>query len=103
MMELTTKSMLISSVVSRWKMQYYRGGQWTHSGKEEIYENLKSEEHLTEENITKIIGNSSWTKNACDECGKDSDKLVVIGQAPDYDSSTASICPDCLKKAIDLI
>lgn len=39
----------------------------------------------------------------CDQCNKEVDTLVVVGQEPDYESRTASLCPDCVKAAFDVL
>lgn len=46
--------------------------------------------------------NNAWFLGYCDECEKASNVLIQVGQEPDYDSSTAEICFDCLKKAAEL-
>lgn len=64
---------------------------------------LQNEPNLTEDRAAEIIGNRSWTRNECDECGKDCDITVQLGQEPDYESSTAQICLTCLQVAQQLI
>lgn len=39
----------------------------------------------------------------CSQCGLDSPFLVVVGQTPDYESNTASICPQCLAHAVAVL
>lgn len=63
---------------------------------------LKTEKPTTEEHVERIIGNNTWTRNVCDECGNDSEITVQLGEEPDYDSATAKICQECLKKALSL-
>lgn len=36
----------------------------------------------------------------CDECGQECDMLILLGQEPDYESSTAGICKNCLDRAV---
>lgn len=36
----------------------------------------------------------------CDECGRQSDGVIQLGERLNWESSTANICYDCLKKAI---
>lgn len=50
--------------------------------------------------VDEIIGNQSWTRIECHECGKDVSEAVELGQPDDYDSYTAVVCVDCLKKAL---
>ena len=39
----------------------------------------------------------------CDECGEESWDAVELGEPPDYESCTATICERCLMAALDLI
>jgi hypothetical protein len=36
----------------------------------------------------------------CDACGEERERLVRVGEAPDYDSSTATLCRECLVEAL---
>lgn len=50
--------------------------------------------------VDSIIGNKSWTElYRCSECGVRSE-VVELGEALDYESSTAWICVLCLKDAV---
>jgi hypothetical protein len=55
--------------------------------------------------VDRVIGNGSWTDTpTCSECGRAGLPAVVqVGEEPDYDSRTAWLCGDCLRRAIDLI
>lgn len=95
-MNITTKQWALSTVAERWKRQYPQSHQ-------DIFQKLSALSAVADEDeITKIIGNSSWTRLQCDECGRDVDAYVTIGQEQDYDSSTARICRDCIAKALAL-
>lgn len=62
------------------------------------------QETATAEEVAEIIGNSSWARErACDECGKETWELVEIGEPPDYESSTACVCRDCLHDSLQLL
>jgi hypothetical protein len=39
----------------------------------------------------------------CDECGEESWDAVELGEPPDYESNTATICERCLMRALELI
>ena len=102
-MKLITKTEIISNLIDTYQMQYRDnrqlfGGDWT----DDIIKKLKSASPLTEKKAIEIIGNNSWTRNECHECKKDSDVVVQLGQEPDYESSTANVCLECLNKAIVL-
>ncbi len=113
-MNLITKKEKIAKVASRWYKAYFcslRHGEWYMNSplnrkgktKEEIYNTLIEKKPETEQEVIDIVGNRSWTSNCCDECGKESDILVVIGQEPNYESDTASICKNCLEKALEMV
>jgi hypothetical protein len=60
-------------------------------------------ETVTASNVSEIIGNDWCHKRECNECGNQTWDIVEIGEPPDYESSTARVCLDCLKKAVHLI
>lgn len=43
---------------------------------------------------------SDWLK--CHECGQQVDECVELGEEPDYESCTASVCLPCLRQAVAL-
>lgn len=103
-MKIIKKSFKIENIAEHWKVKYPKntrlfGGKTS----DEIYNLLLNLNPKTEKGIKKIIGNASWTRNNCDECKKDADLLIEIGQEPDYESSTAQICIKCLQKAVTLL
>jgi len=72
--------------------------------KEGIAEKLNAldVETATPEDVSRIIGNSSWVcEKTCHECGSESWDVVQLGEEPDYESNTANICRSCLEKALD--
>ncbi len=90
----------IKSVSKRWDSAY---GKTLSEDKIAIGNKLREldGETATAEEVAKIIGNDSWTfADTCDECGATVDGLVQLGEAPDYESSTACICLNCLEKAV---
>jgi len=96
-MRLITQRGLIQEVVKRWEQQYpERTGEKAEIRKKLKALNLKT---ATAEAIEKIIGNHSWTTIICDECGRDTDQAVEVGQEPDYESATAILCTDCASQA----
>lgn len=98
-MNIIKKTDLIENVYDKW-IEQYRGS--TDEDKLLVAVILKTEKPTTEEHVERIIGNNSWTRNICNECGNDSEITVQLGEEPDYDSATAKICPECLKKALSL-
>lgn len=103
-MEIITKKRLLKELPKTWRLYYDINIVWANGNSSfEIPKLLEKEVDLTEDRAAEIIGNRSWTRNECDECGQDCDIVVRLGQEPDYESSTAQICLACLQVAIQLI
>jgi len=102
-MEVITKKAKMENVAQTFRAQYSENTVLRNGNTGDIYKALIELNPKTEDAIAEIIGNRSWTANNCNECGKDSDVLIQIGQPEDYESSTAWICRDCLSKAIAMI
>ena len=115
-MNLITQRDLIRAVAKRWRETYepftddqplfsWRTGQTSPPlNKQQIAEKLDAldPETATAEEVNAAIGNESWVRLSCDECGKETEALVTVGQAPDYESHTASICHTCVQKLVQL-
>lgn len=90
---------------SKWWNQYYhnirtKGFNWDRNL--EIYDGLVSlGPDPNPDDVDRIIGNSSWSwPGSCGGCGTTCDKVVVVGEKPDYDSHTARLCKDCVLEAL---
>lgn len=59
-------------------------------------------ETVTVEEVEALIGSNGWTRRSCDECERDVDVVVEVGDHPKYDNSVARMCIDCLNKATNL-
>ena len=96
---IVTERELIKSVVSRWDKQY--GSKRWGDDKLLILERLRQLDLDTAsaDEINSIIGNSSWTTERCSQCGGYNLPVVVVGEVPDYESSTATLCRQCFDKA----
>ena len=100
-MEIVTKKDLCKDVAKRWRELYPNNNDDEYGN---IYKKLKALNGSgTEEEIRKIIGNSSWTQHECYECDKDVDVLIHLGEPQDYESTTFYICEKCFKKALKLL
>lgn len=93
---LTTRSQ-IRGVAKSWQDQYPIVHEH-HEGIRECLDALDGET-ATAADVAAIIGNDSWTALACDVCGDDVAALVRLGDEPDYDSRTLSVCDGCLASA----
>lgn len=108
---------MIRSVADRWKTQWrhlgykmdarvYHIGSRMDKSRKQILDELQTldTETCSKKEVDDIIGNESWTRgDTCNECKRPSDILIQVGEEPDYESRTASICPECLKAAMSLI
>lgn len=98
-----TRSSICRHVADRWHKQYRQLYEQS-PGKLDILDRLRALNGTgTPEQINSIIGNNSWTKNYCHECGKDSEILIHLGDAPREDTTWIHVCPDCLKAALAMV
>lgn len=99
-MKITTRRQLIQGIAARWLSRYAPFSKW--HGKEEIYKKLVllDGDTATCEDVNSAIGNSSWTDLRCDECHKEVDAVIQVGEELDYDSATCSLCRDCVEAAL---
>lgn len=102
-MDLITKSDILKGLPDHYKHQYrtnfvFFDGQ----SSDYILSLLKAEKPLTEQRAIEILGGTSWTSLKCDECNREVQAVVQLGQEPDYESATACICVDCLSEAVKL-
>jgi len=55
------------------------------------------------DDVDRIAG-EGWTDVPhCDECGEDVGVVVMVGESPDFESSTAYVCKECILRALTLI
>ncbi len=101
MSKLLTERQQIRDVLAAWNVQYPGGDPW---GTASDLAKLDLET-ASANRIAAIIGNDSWVApKCCDECGSGpSWNMIRVGEEPSYDSSTAILCFDCLRKAVALV
>ena len=102
-MRVISQRELVATVADMWRQVYLdANGKWRYDdGKRVIYERLVAlPPTRTADDIEAVIGNRSWTDIRCDECDARVDVAIEVGQVPDYESHTATICLDCAKKAV---
>jgi|GEM_PF-1113798 len=106
-MHIITKAEIAKGAAERWKKAYCHNGEWRTAGfgsPKKVYNQLMAiGESITPEEVAAIIGNDSWTRNVCTECGRDVETTVHFGEEPDYDAVWADVCPSCLRKAMVLL
>ena len=103
-MKLSTRRDIIREVKKRWYRQYGERKDFRFSDgttPAETWEKLKAidTETCDPAEIDAAIGNDSWSAHPCDECGKNHDALVHIGEEPDYEARWVRLCNDCLAAA----
>lgn len=101
-MKILDRKKLASTACERWA-RVYDSGRYGED-KLLILENLKKlGKNPTPDDVDNIIGNKTWTNLLCSECGEYKEKIIIVGQEPNYESSTAYLCNDCVRKAYNLI
>lgn len=105
-MKRHTEREQMRTVAERWRKAYPQDTCIVgRSSTNAVYARLAAldAEQATADDVATIIGNHSWVRPpGCDECGEESWDAVQLGQEPDYESDTATICPSCLRKALAL-
>lgn len=103
--KFVTMREVIRGVPDRWRKQY---AEWIKTGrvglgrdKGLIADELDSLniETCTAEDISRIIGNTSWAENHCDGCEEDRDEIMWLGEEPDYESRFWRLCRECFDEA----
>jgi len=101
-MRIITRQSLANKVAERWAGQY-KGGAYGADKHDKLKKLRALGDAPNPNDIDLVIGNNSWTRTSCHECGKDNIDVVEIGQDPDYESYTADICKPCLEKALGIL
>jgi hypothetical protein len=60
-------------------------------------------ETCSAEDVEKIIGNNSWTTLHCSACRGKHKWIITVGEEPDYESRTASLCRPCFDEACEVV
>lgn len=100
-MEIITKRDVIKDVINRFNNNYSRTlneSSWVPSKtRGALLRELKMLDlnSATEADIYKIL-DRNWTALVCDECGRDVQIVVQVGEKPDFESRTAQLCKNCL-------
>lgn len=101
---LITTRTEIRIVAERWKQQYAPG--WMQLigdvSSLDIYNRLAAldVESATAADVNAIVG--GWITISCDACDEVVEEAVQVGQEPDYESNTATLCRTCCAAAFAL-
>lgn len=96
-MKVISERTLIDSVVERWRHQYrgHHNDRYSATG-----DQLALLKPTTAAEVSKIIGNDSWTRVPdCSECGAITPAVVELG--PEYEPVV--LCAHCLRVALAFI
>lgn len=106
-MKLITERTQVRDVAARWANAYPSNGRYKNDqNKQAITKTLAAIDvaTATSADVTAIIGNDSWCRSpTCNNCGEVVGVAVQLGEEPDYESRTATLCFACLKQALELI
>lgn len=103
-MKLITERTQVQDVAARWAISFPPDGRYGRDAEKLAIAKALAEldtETATAADVAAIIGNDSWCRRpTCHECGMVVDVAVQVGEELDYESSTATICVECLQKAL---
>lgn len=105
-MTVTTERDRIRTVAERWLNQYPVDGERTLRSHRTILAKLQAmdPETATSAEVEAVIGNGSWTTDRCNECKEWTHGwAIMVGDEPDYDSRTATLCLSCARKVAALL
>jgi hypothetical protein len=109
--KLYTAETMARDAARQFKELYFRNGKWVDGTyfywvkpgetTQSTYERLLALGPTPTPEAVRELTNDSWvTPGRCHECKQDSAVLVEVGEEPDYESSTARLCPKCISEAL---
>jgi hypothetical protein len=102
-MKKITQRDLIKEVAKRWREQYTPFKNAPDKLRICLALDALDGNTASAEDVAAIIGNASWANLTCDDCEEYVTEVMELGQEPDYESHTASICGPCLEKALKIL
>lgn len=101
--KLITERDRLRSVAQRWRDLYQTGRYGVDKLTIARQLNALNGETVEAAVVEQIIGNDSWTAVACHECGQRVTTAMQMGEEPDYESHTATLCHACLVHAVEVM
>ena len=98
MIKLVTIRDNIRAVAASWRKQQAIDSHGVRTTYSQL--NMLNPETDGPADVAAIIGNDWGTQLVCDECGRNVDAVVRIGEEPWIDSATVEICRECTLKAL---
>ena len=109
-MRIITRRDLIKNIAKQWKQAFYHndGDKWRYASTvqaELVYDKLQELDlkACSREEVDGVTGKEYWTEIICDECKKDVDVVIQVGENEDHDSRTANVCPECFGRAMSMM
>jgi len=99
---LMTARTLAADAAKRWMGTYGRTGNGYGKDKVDVLTALEALGPTpSPKAVNAVIGNKSWTEVPnCNGCGKKVRAVVLVGEEPDYESSSAHLCKRCVVAAL---
>lgn len=104
-MKIVTRQQLTNGAVDRWREQYFTcRGEWYDDRKQTIWEKLKALGSSPDPaDVDRVIGNGSWTRITCDNCGRYPEIAIEMGSHSDDEYGPCNYCRKCVDEAISMI
>lgn len=103
-MKVITVRSQIRELADKIKAQWQNpNGTWTRPDREKIHAAVAAldPETATIDDVRAAMGFVGWIDvPRCNECDQLVDRVVQLGEEPDYESRTAYVCIECLQKAL---
>jgi hypothetical protein len=96
-MKLISRRTRASGAASEWRAQYGRDQDGIAKRIEALGPSPEPDA------VNAVIGNDTWTSCRCDECGHEVEFVVEVGEEPGYESSTATLCGECVRRAMAIV
>lgn len=103
---ITTQRDMIRSVAERWRTQYSPMSKWdtlrtTFGHPAEIAAKLDKldGDTATPTDVEIIIGNGSWTRLTCNQCGRNCQSVFTFITLESVETNSFSVCAQCLSEA----
>lgn len=99
---LITRESRAREAAELFKRAQFDGRTWTYGDDRRVMYEKLVEANGDPDKVSAILS-SGWCTHSCSACGEESSVTVQVGDEPDYESSTAWLCPPCLRAAVALL
>ena len=104
-----TRRAVIEGLPAFWRKVYLENGGGSEEHKQSVRACLAELEALdlktvsrevVDEVIARHSSSTGYTEVLCNQCGRDVDATIIVGESSDTDSRTASVCLSCLRDSL---